>query len=175
MPDPLSIGASVASIGLSIFGGVSKVKAQRKQSRRIREQLRQQYKLSKQTQKQQEQLGRTDIANVMGLSLSNRMSSALEFTGSNAEVFGQERRNLEFSLANQLMQFDIQQMNIRNQSANVSASSKMQTFDSLLNTTSSLVGAGTAFAGAFQRQPKSSGFSPGYIMSDLNNDMGSFF
>ena len=168
--DPVTIGLGVASLGTSLFGGVSQRRSQKKQARRIREQLSQQYKLSKATQKQQEQLGRTDIANVMGLSLSNRMSSALEFSGSNAEVFGQEQRNLEFSLANQLMQFDVQQMNIRNQSASAGATSKMETFNSLLNTTSSLVGAGTAFAGAYKGQPFARSFT-----QDLTGQMSASF
>lgn len=168
--DPISIGLGVASIGSNLIGGISQPRAQKKQSRRIREQLQQQYRLSKATQKQQEQLGRTDIANVMGLSLSNRMSSALEFTGSNAEVFAQERRNLEFSLANQLMQFDVQQMNIRNQSASVGATTKMEMFNSLLNTTSSLVGAGTEFAGGFDRQPSARSFT-----QDMTGQMSASF
>lgn len=156
MVAPLAIVAGVQA-GATLLGAGADFFSNRSQSRRVRAQIQQQLRISRQVQAQQRQLGNTEIRNVMGLNLSNRLSSALQLSGSNAESLAQDRRNLEFTLANRLYQFDIEQFNIRSQSSSFSASQRLQNYSSLLGVSVGAAQAASSFSGFFQG--KRSGFS----------------
>jgi hypothetical protein len=62
-----------------------------------------------------QQLGQIDIADQMGLALSNRLQGALQMGGSNLEVYAQEGRNMNFSLRSQLHDMLVQEVQTQNE------------------------------------------------------------
>lgn len=122
-----------------ILGGLIGAGAKNKQEKRIRQQLQQNIKMSKEQQANTNTLGRIDISNQMGLSLASRLSGALQMTGSNAETYSQEGRNMSYNLAVQSYQYDVEQANYQNQINESKARSKMNIFNGIID---GAVGAG---------------------------------
>lgn len=131
---------------LGILGGLFSARAKNKQEKRIRQQLQQNINISKQQQQMTNTLGKIDISNQMGLSLASRLSGALQMTGSNAETYAQEGRNMSYNLAVQSYQYDIEQTNLQNQINESKARSKMNIFNGIID---GAVGAGKVIASVY--------------------------
>lgn len=109
--DKREIGSALATglVGLANQAGQSSA------SKARQAQLQMNLRLAKEKRANVQQLGQIDIADQMGLSLANRMSGATDFSGSSAEVFAQEGRNMNFSLRSQLHDMILQEVEIQNQ------------------------------------------------------------
>jgi hypothetical protein len=78
-----------------------------------------------------QQLGQIDIADQMGLALSNRLQGALQMGGSNSEVYAQEGRNMNFSLRSQLHDMLVQEVQTQNEIYSAQFAKKAQFFQDL--------------------------------------------
>jgi predicted Ser/Thr protein kinase len=99
-------GALAGTLGLMMNQGVAKAKIK---------QLQINLRLQQEKRANVQQLGQIDIADQMGLALSNRLQGALQMGGSNSEVYAQEGRNMNFSLRSQLHDMLVQEVQTQNE------------------------------------------------------------
>ena len=92
--------------GMALNQGVAKAKIK---------QLQINLRLQQEKRANVQQLGQIDIADQMGLALSNRLQGALQMGGSNSEVYAQEGRNMNFSLRSQLHEMLVQEVQTQNE------------------------------------------------------------
>lgn len=107
--------ARLALGGLGFVAGVAGAFVNKNAKKAQRIQMGINLRLAKERRANVQQLGQIDIADQMGLSLANRMSGATDFSGSSAEVFAQEGRNMNFSLRSQLHSMILQEVEMQNQ------------------------------------------------------------
>lgn len=107
--------ARLALGGLGLVAGVAGAFVNKNAKKAQRIQMGINLRLAKEKRANVQQLGQIDIADQMGLSLANRMNGATDFSGSSAEVFAQEGRNMNFSLRSQLHDMILQEVEMQNQ------------------------------------------------------------
>ena len=115
-------GAVAGTIGLMMNQGVAKAKIK---------QLQINLRLQQEKRANVQQLGQIDIADQMGLALSNRLQGALQMGGSNSEVYAQEGRNMNFSLRSQLHEMLVQEVQTQNEIYSAQFAKKAQLFQDL--------------------------------------------
>lgn len=117
-PAGVAIGKAI-SVGLNIAGGLYDVYGNYhnavNQAAYSRATAERNLLISRQQQAATREVGGLQIQQQLALSLQDRLSSALDFSGSSREVYGQEARNLSFDLGTQLFQFDVQQAQLQDQ------------------------------------------------------------
>jgi hypothetical protein len=115
-------GALAGTLGLMMNQGVAKAKIK---------QLQINLRLQQEKRANVQQLGQIDIADQMGLALSNRLQGALQMGGSNLEVYAQEGRNMNFSLRSQLHDMLVQEVQTQNEIYSAPFAKKAQFFQDL--------------------------------------------
>jgi hypothetical protein len=108
--------------GMGLNQGVAKAKIK---------QLQINLRLQQEKRANVQQLGQIDIADQMGLALSNRLQGALQMGGSNSEVYAQEGRNINFSLRSQLHDMLVQEVQTQNEIYSAQFAKKAQFFQDL--------------------------------------------
>ena len=115
-------GAVAGLYGMALNQGVAKAKIK---------QLQINLRLQQEKRANVQQLGQIDIADQMGLALSNRLQGALQMGGSNSEVYAQEGRNMNFSLRSQLHDMLVQEVQKKNEIYSAQFAKKAQMFQDL--------------------------------------------
>jgi hypothetical protein len=115
-------GAVAGLYGMALNQGVAKAKIK---------QLQINLRLQQEKRANVQQLGQIDIADQMGLALSNRLQGALQMGGSNSEVYAQEGRNMNFSLRSQLHDMLVQEVQTQNEIYSAQFAKKAQLFQDL--------------------------------------------
>jgi hypothetical protein len=129
-------GLVAGLVGMSLNQGIAKAKIK---------QLQINLRLQQEKRANVQQLGQIDIADQMGLALSNRLQGALQMGGSNLEVYAQEGRNMNFSLRSQLHDMLVQEVQTQNEIYSAQFAKKAQLWSDLAGIGT---GAGKAVAGA---------------------------
>jgi hypothetical protein len=115
-------GLVAGAIGMGINQNIAKAKIK---------QLQINLRLQQEKRANVQQLGQIDIADQMGLALSNRLQGALQMGGSNSEVYAQEGRNMNFSLRSQLHDMLVQEVQTQNEIYSAQFAKKAQFFQDL--------------------------------------------
>lgn len=115
-------GAVAGLYGMALNQSVAKAKIK---------QLQINLRLQQEKRANVQQLGQIDIADQMGLALSNRLQGALQMGGSNLEVYAQEGRNMNFSLRSQLHDMLVQEVQTQNEIYSAQFAKKAQLFQDL--------------------------------------------
>ena len=115
-------GAVAGLYGMALNQGVAKAKIK---------QLQINLRLQQEKRANVQQLGQIDIADQMGLALSNRLQGALQMGGSNSEVYAQEGRNMNFSLRSQLHDMLVQEVQTQNEIYSAQFAKKARMFQDL--------------------------------------------
>jgi hypothetical protein len=129
-------GLVAGAIGMGINQNIAKAKIK---------QLQINLRLQQEKRANVQQLGQIDIADQMGLALSNRLQGALQMGGSNSEVYAQEGRNMNFSLRSQLHEMLVQEVQTQNEIYSAQFAKKAQLWSGLADLGA---GAGKAVAQA---------------------------
>jgi hypothetical protein len=136
--------ASLAGLGAGgmILGSMMNASAEKAKKMQMQINLR----LAKEKRANVQQLGQIDIADQMGLALSNRLQGALQIGGSNSEVYAQEGRNMNFSLRSQLHELLVQEVQMQNEIYAMEHKQKMEGLNTIGKLASAGVEVGLAIA-----------------------------
>ena len=142
-PDFLQMSQMLGSISpiAGVYGIMLNQKAEKAKIKQLQINLR----LQQEKRANVQQLGQIDIADQMGLALSNRLQGALQMGGSNSEVYAQEGRNMNFSLRSQLHDMLVQEVQTQNEIYSAQFAKKAQLWSGLADLGA---GAGKAVAQA---------------------------
>lgn len=140
----------------SIFSGISSVAGAGLgilRSRRARKLIKAQRQALQQQRAVAQTTGLIDLGNQLDVGLSNRLSSALQFSGTSAEAFAQNARNLDFNRRTQLYQFDLQDWQLANQQRAQATNAKLSLFQGLVGVGAAVAGSGLggAIASSFEQ------------------------